>query len=447
MYREFIDFLSARSPRQRKVPLLVRGARQTGKSYGIREYGKQFDHLIEINLELAPRLKTCFATLEPTSICRELEVLLKTPIIDGKSFLFIDEIQESADAILSLRAFKEMRPELDVIAAGSLLEFALDDATIRSFPVGRVNFAWLHPMSFREFLIAMGETALVEILKSASIYKAEKTVIISDAIHEKLLNLVREYFVIGGMPEVVDVYRESRSYLEAKQVQSRLVLGYVADFVKYGARYDYRKLQTILNAVPRLVGKQFKFSQVDALARARDLKPPLFDLEKAGIIRLVRATSANGLPFGAEEREGIFKLQMLDIGLMLNMLGLELGTRTIEDALFVNEGALAEQFVGQELLANESPEVAPQLYYWHREAKGSDAEVDFVISMNGVVIPIEVKAGTTGSLKSARLFMNEKKSPLCVRVSQHKLTLHEGVLSVPFYLCGELPRLIKEVIS
>jgi predicted AAA+ superfamily ATPase len=446
MRRIFLDFLKNRSLRARQVPLLVRGARQTGKSHIIRQYGSlEFAHLAEVNLELSPHFKECFKSLNTVAMCRDIEVLSNTKLVDGKSLLFIDEIQESAEAILSLRAFKEQRSGLDLVAAGSLIEFALDDEALRTFPVGRINFAWLHPMSFREFIDACGETQIAALLSSCSITKQNSSTQISAAIHQKLLGLIREYFVIGGMPEVVDVYRETKSYLEAKQVQSRLSLGYVADFVKYRGRYDHRKLQTILSAVPRLVGKQFKFSQVDTGVRARDLKQPLMDLEKAGLVRLVRATSANGVPLASEEREGKFKVQFLDIGLMLNMLGLNLGALPIDDALFANEGALAEQFVGQELLANESPDSPPQLYYWHREAKGAEAEVDFVLAVDGLVIPIEIKAGTTGALRSLRLFMKEKNSKLAIRISQQPLSYHDGILSVPFYLCGEIPRLAREL--
>ena len=439
MYRQFGEFLGNRSARSRRTPLIVRGARQTGKSHSIRQYGKSsFTHLAEVNLELSPSMKTCFSSLDATTISRELESLLKTRLIDGQSLLFIDEIQESPDAILALRAFKEQRPGLDVVAAGSLLEFALDDDTVRSFPVGRVGFAWMHPMSFREFLLALSEDGLVE-----CITKATPDNPLAEAQHHRLLVLVREYFVIGGLPEVVDTFRESKSYLEAKIVQSRLSLGYVADFVKYGKRYDYRKLQTILSAVPRLVGRQFKFAHVDSDARARDLKQPLLDLEKSGLVRMIRATHANGAPLAAGEKEGVFKVQLLDIGLMLNMLGLDLGSKSLIDALFVNEGALAEQFVGQELLANMAPDTSPSLHYWHREAKGSEAEVDFLITHHDKIYPVEVKAGSTGSLRSARLFMSEKNADFTIRVSQHPLSFYDGVLSVPFYMCSEIKRLLR----
>ena len=416
-----------------------------GKSHIIAEYGKsEFENFVELNLELSPNLLACFKSLDVETICRELEALTKSKFINGKSLLFIDEIQESADAILSLRAFKEKRPGLEVIAAGSLLEFVLDDEIIRSFPVGRVAFTWMHPMTFFEFLLALDESRLADLIKDIQVNGRKP---LSSAIHNRLLTLVREYFVVGGMPEVVEHYRESKSYLDAKRVQNRISRGYIADFVKYGARYDHRKLSTILSSVPRLIGKPLKYNAIDPTSKARDLKKPLLDLEKAGLLHLIRASSSNGVPIGSEEREGIFKVQFLDIGLMLNMLGLELGSMPIEQALFANEGALAEQFVGQELLGNDSCESSPQLFYWQREAKGSEAEVDFVIPYKDLVIPVEVKSGATGTLKSARLFQAEKKSPLILRISQHELSMHDGVLSVPFYMCSELPRLLHQVLG
>jgi predicted AAA+ superfamily ATPase len=440
MYRYFLDFLENRSPRIRSVPLIVRGARQIGKSHSIREYGKtSFSSLAEINLELNPSLGTCFTSLNAATICRELEALLKIKIEDGKTLLFIDEIQSSPAALLSLRAFKEQRPGLDVIAAGSLLELILDDETLRSFPVGRVGFAWLYPMSFREFALALDEQQLIEILDKATLENPIPT-----SIHDKLLELVKVYYVVGGLPEVVDTFRETRSYLDAKVVQSRLILGYIADFAKYGKRYDYRKLQTVLTSIPRLVGKQIKYNQIDSQARARDLKQPLYDLEKSGLIRLVRATSANGTPLGSEEREGKFKAMFIDIGLMLNSLGLDLGSQPLEQALFANEGSLAEQFVGQELQANEPAGTSPGLYYWHREAQGSNAEVDFVVARNGQIIPIEVKAGTTGTLRSLRLFMQEKGTPIGIRICQHPLSFHDNILTVPLYMCSQINRLLDQ---
>jgi predicted AAA+ superfamily ATPase len=443
MYRYFKDFLESRQRLTSLVPLIVRGARQVGKSYIIRDFGKtSFGTLAEVNLELNPEWRTCFRSLNADTICRELEALLKFRFVDGQTLLFIDEIQTSPEAILSLRAFKEQRPALQVIAAGSLLELALDEDIVRSFPVGRVAFAWMTPMSFREFALASGESLAFDLIDKASLESPP-----SEGIHKKLLELVRTYYVVGGLPEVVETYLKSGSYWEAKEVQSRLNLGYRADFVKYGKRYDYRKLDTILSAIPRLVGRPLKFSNIDVTSRARDLKQPLYDLERAGLIRLVRATSANGVPLGAEERDGKFKPQYLDIGLMLNALGLDLGSLPLDQALYANEGSLAEQFVGQELLAYQPPGTPPSLYYWQRETAGSEAEIDFVLPLNGKAIPIEVKAGKTGTLRSLRLFMEEKKSSVGVRICQHPLSFHDQILTVPFYMCSQLPRLLAQVSS
>jgi len=225
-------------------------------------------------------------------------------------------------------------------------------------------------------------------------------------------------------------------------VQNRLVTAFIADFSKYGRRYDHRKLQQLLNAVPKMVGKKFKFSHVDPSVSARDFKLPLLDLERSGLVRTIRATAANGIPLGGEERNGVFKASYLDVGLMLNALGLDLMSTDAEQAVFINEGALAEQFVGQELLAHLDPESSPQLYYWARETKGAEAEVDFVIAQGPHIIPIEVKAGAGGRLKSLRQFMIDKKSPLGVRMSQLPLSLVDGVLSIPLYMASEIPRLV-----
>lgn len=438
MFRYFFDYLTEWRNQPARTPLIVRGPRQVGKSYTIREFGRgRFRNLCEVNLELEPRILGCFQSRNADEICRQLEVILKQDIVDGETLLFIDEIQGSCDALIALRAFKENRPGLHVIAAGSLLEFALQEDKNFSFPVGRVSFSHMHPMSFWEFLLALGEDKAAQMIAECSIEHP-----CSRSVHEHLLGLVRKYYMIGGMPEVVDTYRTTQSMRTVMQVQTRLMQAFFADFSKYGRRYDYRRLQTILAAVPRMVGRQFKFSHVDPESKARDLKQPLFDLELAGLIRLVRASHASASPLAAEERDGIFKVQMLDIGLMLNSLGLEGYSLPIEEFLFANEGALAEQFVGQEILAQSLPDQLPRMHYWAREKKGSEAEVDFVKIFAGRVIPVEVKAGATGTLRSLRLFMKEKSAPVGLRISLHPLSFVDGILSVPFYMIRETPRLL-----
>lgn len=443
MYRDFLAHLESWKSELNRTPLIVRGARQVGKSHSVLEFGREhFRNVCEVNLELDKRLLSCFHSRDATAICEQLELILKQDIVDGETLLFIDEIQASQEALISLRSFKEKRQNLHVIAAGSLLEFSLDDNKSFSFPVGRASFSFLHPMSFREFLLAMGHEKIVKNLATCSINKP-----CSQAVHEHLLNLLRTYFVVGGMPEVVAAYQVSQSLRDAQRIQSRLMQAFIADFAKYGRRYDFRRLQSILTAAPKLVGSRFKYSHVDEHTKARDLKQPLLDLERAGLVRLVRATLATGVPLGAEEREGVFKLQLLDIGLMLNALGLVAFDLPVIDFLFANEGALAEQFVGQELLANQQPTATPQLHFWARDAVGSEAEVDFLFPFQGRVIPIEVKSGTMGSLRSLRLFMQERNSPLGVRVSQHPLSFSDGILSVPLYMVHELPRILALSLS
>ena len=439
MYRKIMEYFEDWAGSPIRTPLIVRGARQVGKSFVIRQFGQtHFKNLVEINLETQPEFHACFNSLNARRICADIEAMTNIPIVPGETLLFIDEVQISQQALSSLRSFKETMVELHVIAAGSLLEFALRDPQSFSFPVGRVTFAHLAPLSFSEFLLAQNERGLLKAIAAAEITEP-----LSEVVHGKCLDLVRTYFMVGGMPEVVNTYCKTQSIADSRHIQNRLTTAFAADFAKYGRRYDHRKLERLLAAIPRLLGKKFKYSHVDSDVSARDLKQPLLDLERAGLVRLVRATSAGGVPLGSEERAGTFKALYLDVGLMLNALKLNLYESRTEDALFVNEGAIAEQFVGQEILAYGDPESSPQLFYWVREAKNAEAEVDFVIEHNHRVIPVEVKAGATGRLRSLRQFMLEKDTGLGIRISQQPLSFIDGVLSVPFYMCAEIPRLIR----
>ena len=443
MDRKILSFFSKWQVSPIRTPLIVRGARQVGKSHAIRMFGKQnFSHFLEVNLETQPQYSGAFASRQTKEICQQLSALSREKIVPGKTLLFIDEIQSSTDALIALRSFKEDLPELHVISAGSLLEFALEDELAPSFPVGRVSFAYMNPLSFLEFLHALGEGLLVEMVESATIASP-----VPAPIHARLLELLRVYFQTGGMPEVVETYRLNQNFLDAQRIQNRLVTAFIADFSKYGRKYDYRKLQQILTSAPKLVGKTFKYSFVDKDVKARDLKLPLLDLERAGLLRRVRATSANGLPLGAEEKIDKFKIQTLDIGLMLNSLGLNIFSEQSDNVLFANEGSLAEQFVGQELLTCLDPEQRLDLFYWCREVEGASSEVDFVLQVNNNIIPIEVKARATGSLKSLRQFMLDKKSKLGIRFSQHPLSIQDKLVSIPMYMVQQSARLIESALG
>jgi hypothetical protein len=263
-------------------------------------------------------------------------------------------------------------------------------------------------------------------------------------IHKELLKLVREYMVLGGMPEVIQDYRNNNSFVLAQNLQTVLLSTYRKDFGKYASHTDYKYLQKLFEKVPGMMGRQFKYSKVAEDMRSRDLKEALENLCQAGLISQVYATSASGLPLLAGIKEKKFKLLFLDIGLVKRATNLAVDILLNEDLFLINQGAIVEQFVGQELLAYSSPLDEAKLFYWARDKTGSEAEVDFVLNIDAQILPVEVKSGTTGRLKSMRIFMQEKSSKLGVRISQIPLSLHDGILSLPLYMISELPRLVRE---
>ena len=423
-----------------RLPLLLRGARQVGKTFIIERFGqKYFDSFININFELMPELIDCFENLDPKNIIEKLALFIKQPITPGKTLLFLDEIQECPKAIQSLRYFKENLPELHVIGAGSLLEFILNDADFR-MPVGRVQFIYLNPLSFKEFLMANQQSAIINYLENITLKD-----IIPDNIHQKLLTLTRRYFALGGMPAVVQQYVENPTILSVSHTQTALLSTYRNDFGKYASRAQHKYLQELFIKAPGLIGKEFKFSHIDREMRSRDLKIALENLYNAGLIHPVYSTTASGLPFETTMNEKKIKLLFLDIGLASRGLHLNPKLFMKEDLLLLNEGALAEQFVGQEWLAYTDPFEEVQLFFWSRDKKGSQAEIDYVIHVDGHIIPIEVKAGKTGRLRSLRLFMDEKKSRLGVHISQSEFGYRNNILSLPLYLISELARLSQEI--
>lgn len=423
-----------------QLPLIIRGARQVGKSYLIESFGrKAFESTLVVNFELDPQFAECFTSLDPHSIVRNLELYTDTKIIPGKTLLFFDEIQQCPQAITSLRYFKEKMPQLHVIGAGSLLEFAVHDENF-SFPVGRVQFTHLRPLSFHEFLLAKEHHLLLEALESCTLEN-----LISDVIHQRLLNLVREYIFLGGMPAVIDSYLRTNSFLESERLQTSLLKTYENDFGKYATQAQHQYLKRCYERSPFLVGKHFQYKKIDPDLRSRELKTAIDQLSYAGLITRVHATSANGIPLRAEINERKFKILFLDVGLYQRAMEVDSQAILQQDLLQVNEGALAEQFVGQELLAYGDYYVDRHLHFWEREKKGSSAEVDYVVNINSRIIPIEVKAGKTGRLRSLQQFMHEKACPIGIRISQYPLSFENNILSLPLYLIEQLPRLLTTI--
>lgn len=425
-----------------RSPLIVRGARQVGKSWTITEFGgADFRSLVIGDFEKKPELQNCFHTLAPKQMLERLEFYLKQKIVPGDTLLFLDEIQLCPRAITALRYFKEEMPDLHVVSAGSLLEFILNHDQF-SFPVGRVDFLYMRPMSFIEYLEARGEKVTVQLIKSISLHNP-----IDETTHDKLLGLVRSYFWVGGMPEVVKTYVETGEFSFCKQVLNRQLSAFQQDFGKYAKNANPEHLKTLFQKIPEMVGCHFKYSKINPHASnpARDYKLALKQLELSGLVTPVHDTQANGIPLQAEVNEKKFKPYFLDVGLLQRSLDVDERSFNTKSLFDFYQGALAEQFVAQELIAYSDPHINQKLYFWENAQPSSSAEVDFVVTINQCIVPIEVKAGLIGRLRSLKQFMEKKRLKLGVKVSEAPLQLDGSILNVPFYLLSELSQLIREV--
>jgi len=395
MERFITKKLVAWKDQERRKPLIVRGARQTGKTWSIIDLGKNYFEgpVHVVDLEQHPDWHRIFdKDLVVSRILSELEIFLNARIVPGKDLLFFDEIQSCPRAIMALRYFYEECPELHVISAGSLLEFVLKDFP---FPVGRVQFLNMSPMNFSEFLQASGKSVAAEIVQSPPVKQPEN-------IHAMLLDELRKFMFVGGMPECVKEYSSTSSMREAFRIQTELVDGYRQDFAKHAPYSDKRYLNSVLISVARNVGQRVKYSRLAEGVTNPTIKKAFDLLCLIQLVRKIPSTSPTGLPLGALASERKFKALMLDLGLMQHLCGMSFDIEfTRRDLLAIYRGALAEQFVGQELLSAGQGD----LYYWAREAKSSSAEVDFLTVRNGQIHPVEVKSGASGRLKSLHLFL------------------------------------------
>ncbi len=382
---------------------MLRGARQVGKSYLIREFGQSFDHFAEINFEFSPRLISVFEKdLDPVRIVRDLSLFLGEQIVPEKTLLFLDEIQECPKAITALRYFYEKLPELHVVSAGSLVDFALEEIGI---PVGRIDFLHLYPLSFLEFLTAKGYDQLrVEIENPPDLAKE-----LPALAHKKLLDLLGEYLAVGGMPEAVEAWVESEDLKQCTAVHKSLVQAFRQDFVKYAGRVQQNHVEMVFSAIPRLLGRKFVFHSVTPDVRSRTLRPALELLAKAQVAHIVNHSASNGVPLGAEVNPRLFKVLLLDVALTQTLLGIDLGKWILDaSSAIANRGEIIEAFVGQEMLAYGAPDIKGELFYWVREKRSSSAEIDYVAAQGPDIIPIEVKAGVSGSTKSLHQFLKTK---------------------------------------
>ncbi len=436
-----------------RKPLILSGARQVGKSTLVKIFSEHANRpLAEINLERYSNLTEIFEQKDPTKIVDLLEALPNIKPISADTLLFLDEIQATPEAIPALRYFYEDMSELPVISAGSLLEFALIDHNF-SMPVGRIEYLHIGPMTFTEFLDAIDESKLATIIRSF-----ELGATINPVIHNRFLELLRTYYFVGGMPEAIKIFAHSKRLNDVSEVHNSIIETYRDDFPKYIGNRNLSRIQTVFNFAARNVGKKVKYTRFSTKDKSATIKKDIDLLCMARVLSKVIHSHSNGLPLQAELEEKIYKLIFLDVGLMNAISGLGWSAISkMSDTSLVNEGVIAEQFIGQHLqdLLASSPN--RELTYWLREGRSTNAEVDYVFSINGKIIPIEIKSGATGSLKSLHQFIAEKNGTIAIRFdtnlpNQHTIettirqssgskALEYTLISLPLYLVEQLPHL------
>ncbi|HZK96806.1 MAG TPA: ATP-binding protein [Prolixibacteraceae bacterium] len=413
---------------QDRRPLLIRGARQTGKTYLVNEFGKsEYRSQITLNFERNPEFKDIFSTYDPHEILEKISLYTGKKTEPNETLLFLDEIQECPKAITSLRYFYEEMPSIHIIAAGSLLEFTLSSENFK-MPVGRIQYLFLFPLSFGEFLTALAESELRVFLTDISNLEN-----LTENLHIKLIEYVRKYFIIGGMPAVVQEYIATRNILDCQRIQRSILDTYTDDFAKYARKSKHQYLKKIFNSVPGMVGQKFVYSQVDREIKSRELKEALELLETAGVVSRVRQTCGAGLPLAASINETYFKVLFLDVGLLHAISGIYADTAKEKDLTAIFKGAVAEQFAGQELISHQNPFTKPTLYYWGRQAKNSTAEIDYLIELDAQIVPIEIKSGSTGRMKSLHLFIENYHTTRAFKISQAPFLAGKPIISLPFY--------------
>jgi len=427
------ELLNWSKEENRKV-LLLRGARQVGKSSAARHLGKSFKYYVEINFEDASdRIKELFNPgISPQEICMKLSVLTLTPIVPNETLLFLDEIQAYVPAISKLRYFYEQYPDLHVIAAGSLLEFALEE--LPSFGVGRIRSLFMYPFSFEEFLNASGKKQWVQAIREASPQNP-----VFEGLHTQLINQLHIFSLIGGMPAVVAEFIKNQDFLRCQNMLSDILVSFRNDFAKYKKRVPAIRINEVFESVSKQSEGKFVYERATIQSSNRQVKDALDLLIMAGLVYPVTHTAANGIPLGAEINPKIQRMFLFDTGIFQRILGLNVSDILLSNNFkTINRGAMAEIFVALEII-KASPYYSPaNLYYWQREKSQSMAQIDFVIQKNDKVIPIEVKSGTQGAMQSLRLFMKEKNITRGVRTSLENFAQHKDIDVFPMYAISNL---------
>lgn len=424
MYRIAIEKLYKWKNSKRRKPLIIEGARQVGKTWLMKEFGKQaYADTVYINFDSNSRMGDLFsADLDTDRLILGLELYAGRKINPENTLLIFDEVQEVPRALASLKYFYENAPQYHIVCAGSLLGIALHQGT--SFPVGKVDFLKLHPLSFSEFLMATGNERFAELLKNQD-YE------MITSFKQTYIDTLKHYYFVGGMPEAVQSFAESKDFNEVRAIQKRILAAYEQDFSKHAPNEVVPKIRMLWNSIPSQLArenKKFIYGLVREGGRAREYETAIMWLSDCGLVHKVSRVNAAGIPLKAYEDLKAFKLFIVDVGLLGCMTGLRQRTLLDGDDLFVEfKGALTEQYVCQQLKTIEDLGI-----YYYTNDRGS-CEIDFVVDNGEQIVPIEVKAETNLRAKSLKTYRERFEPELSVRTSMADYKKEDWLLNLPLY--------------
>lgn len=435
MYRKAIEKLLKWKESKNRKPMIIMGARQTGKTWLMKEFGKQaYKSTIYINFDSNSTMKNLFATdLNPERLIMGLELYAGQKIDHENSLLIFDEIQEVPRALSSLKYFYEEAPQYNIVCAGSLLGIALHEGT--SFPVGKVNFLKLYPLSFNEFLLATGKEQFASLLE-------QKDFQMISSFKDTYIEALKQYYFIGGMPEVVQSFIDCSDYNRVREIQKQILASYEQDFSKH-APYDIvPKIRMVWNSIPSQLAKEnkkFIYGIIREGARAKDFETAIMWLSDCGLIHKISRINSPGIPSIAYEDLKSFKLFILDIGLLGCMTGINQNILLESNKLFVEfKGALTEQYVCQELKTIENLGI-----YYYTNERGS-CEVDFIVDTGEDIIPLEVKAEVNLKAKSLKTYAEKYSPRISIRTSMASYKKESWLINIPLYSIEQIKEVTEE---
>lgn len=433
MYRKALENLKSWKENKSRKPLIIEGARQVGKTWLMKEFGKAcFEAALYLNFDSNSKLASLFSgDLNAKQIIKGIEIYSEKKIDPKNTLLIFDEVQEVPRALTSLKYFCEDAPEYNIVCASSLLGIALHEGT--SFPVGKVDFLKLFPLSFEEFLIATNRSMFAETLDNHDF-------VLSNGLHKNFIDALKEYFLVGGMPEAVSSFAQNSDFAEARDIQKRILLAYENDFSKHAPISIVPKIRMVWNSIPSQLAKEnkkFIYGLIREGSRAKDYEAAIMWLTDCGLIHKINRSNSGSIPLKAYEDLKAFKLFLLDTGLLCAMTGISPQTILSKNALFTEfKGAMTEQYVCQELMTLQNLNV----YYYTNDR--NSCEIDFTVDNGMLSIPIEVKAEVNLKAKSLKTYTEKFKPKFCIRTSLSEYKQEDWLLNLPLYTVNQIESII-----